>query len=50
MNIRLILSGLVACAALALAATAGAQIFVTNASTGTIGEYNATTGAPVNPR
>jgi hypothetical protein len=56
MNIRLILSGLVACVALCAVpgTTCAAQIFVANfdifapPNTGTIGEYNATTGATVN--
>ena len=49
MNVRLILSGLAMAAALcAMPATAHAQIFVVNQSTGTIGEYT-TSGATVNP-
>jgi hypothetical protein len=49
MNIRLILSGLAASAALcAMPATAHAQIFATNFSGNTIGEYT-TSGARVNP-
>ena len=49
MNIRMILSGLVASVALcALPGTARAQIFEANFSSGTIGEYNATTGATIN--
>jgi pectin methylesterase-like acyl-CoA thioesterase len=49
MNIRLILSGLAASAALwATPGTFGAQIFVVNSQTGTIGEYT-TSGATVNP-
>src|SRR6266699_956277 len=49
MNIQLMLSGLVAFAALyALPGTARAQIFVTNFETGTIGEYT-TLGATVDP-
>jgi hypothetical protein len=48
-NIRLILSGLAASAALyAMPLTSRGQIFVTNANTNTIGEYNATTGATIN--
>jgi hypothetical protein len=50
MNIRLILSGLAASAALcAMPGTArAAQIFVTNFGTGTIGAYT-TSGATVDP-
>jgi hypothetical protein len=49
MNIRLILVGLVASAALCgIPGTAPAQIFVADSNLNTIGEYNATTGAPVN--
>src|SRR6266567_4560677 len=50
MNIRLILSGLAASAALcAMPGTIrGAQIFVANFETGTIGEYT-TSGATVDP-
>src|SRR4029450_8521259 len=50
MNIRLILSGLAASAALCAmpATTRAAQIFVTNFQTGTIGEYT-TSGATVDP-
>jgi hypothetical protein len=49
MNIRFILSGLVASVALcALPGTARAQIFEANFSSGTIGEYT-TSGATVNP-
>jgi len=48
-NIRLILSGLAASAALCvIPVTSRGQIFVTNANTNTIGEYNATTGATIN--
>src|SRR6187551_2688352 len=49
MNIRLILSALAASAALcATPGTFGAQIFVVNFQTGTIGEY-LTSGATVDP-
>src|SRR4030095_11931983 len=50
MNIRLILSGLGASAALCAmpATTRAAQIFVANFETGTIGEYT-TSGATVDP-
>jgi hypothetical protein len=54
MKIRLILFGLAASAALcAVAGTARGQIFETNLNggvngAGTVGEYNATTGATVN--
>src|SRR5712692_9297705 len=49
MNMRLILTGLVASAALcAMPGTTRAQIFVTNFDTGTIGQYT-TSGVPVNP-
>jgi WD40 repeat protein len=50
MNIRLILTGFVASAALYLipATGSGGIIFVTNFANNTIGEYNATTGATIN--
>src|SRR5947209_8452552 len=49
MSIRLILSSLAASAALcAMPGTTRAQLFVTNQTTGTIGEYTAS-GATVNP-
>jgi len=49
MNIRPILSVLAACAALcANSGVIHAQIYVTNFVSGTIGEYNATTGATIN--
>ena len=47
MNIRLTLFACVASALCAMPGTIPAQIFVTNFKTGTIGEYNATTGAIV---
>src|SRR5437763_1659311 len=48
-NVRLIIvSSLIACTALwAMPGTARGQIYETNNS-GTVGEYNATTGAPIN--
>ena len=49
MNLRLIVSGLAACAALcAMPVTTRAQIFETNVGDATIGEYT-TSGAAVNP-
>jgi hypothetical protein len=45
-----ILTVLIACATLCcVSETARAQIFVTNLNNSTVGEYNATTGAPINP-
>lgn len=50
MKIRLILIPLAACGALcAMPETTSAQIFETNWNNGTIGEYDAATGAPINP-
>jgi hypothetical protein len=49
MNTRLILSGLVICAALCVTPeTTHAQIFVTNFSGNNISEYDAATGSPIN--
>jgi glucose/arabinose dehydrogenase len=49
MNIRLILTGLVACAAIGvMPGITRAQIFVANASSGTVGEYTLL-GKTVNP-
>ena len=51
MNIRLILSGLVACATLcAMPGTTRAQIFVANFGAGTIGEYTTSGASPRNRR